>query len=449
MKSTSFRRLWAGPLLACAALPVSVTAQETAPQAQESVQVTAAQLFEFAEQAKAQGDFATAATAYEALANDPDQSIRSEARFRHAIMLADRQGRYADAAVLFRRILDDEPDQARVRLELARMQAMLGNRDEAARELRAVQTADLPPQVARQVRFYQQALSGRKPFGASIELALAPDSNINRATQSDTLGTIIGDFDLSEDAQETSGIGLSARAQTYGRVGLRDDTDLLLRLSGSGRAYEKSQFNDYSLALQAGPEMVLGKAWRVDLAALGGLRWFGGELYSRTLGVTSTVTHAVDPRTQLRLQGSATQEDDRLNNLRDARRAQLSLGLDRAFSQRSGGGVRLSGDRRIANDPGYSTASGGIDLYAFREIGRTTAVVRGGYERLEADRRLFLYPERRKDDRFDISLSGTFRALTFEGLAPLLRVSYERNLSTVEIYDYQRVAAEIGITAAF
>lgn len=425
-------------------------AQDVAPaETATEVEVTAAQLFDLARQFEERGQFDQAAAAYRALAEDPDASLRNEARFRHAMMLADRQGRWADAAVLFRRILDDEPDRARVRLELARMQAMLGNREAAARELRAVQTADLPPQVARQVRFFQQALRGRKPLGASFELALAPDSNINRATQSDTLGTIIGDFDLSEDARETSGIGISAKAQVYGRIGIREDTDLLVRLSGSSRFYDKDQFNDYSLAFQAGPEFDLGENWQVDLAGLAGQRWFGGRLYSRTYGLTGTATHALGPRTQMRLQGSATREDDQLNDLRDARRAQLSLGLDRAFTQRSGAGVRLSGDRRVAEDPGYSTASGGIDLYGFREFGRTTAVASAGYSRLEADRRLFLYPERRREDRFDASISATFRALQFEGLAPLLRLTYEKNLSTVEIYDYSRLAAEIGITAAF
>jgi hypothetical protein len=33
--------------------------------------------------------------------------------------------------------------------------------------------------------------------------------------------------------------------------------------------------------------------------------------------------------------------------------------------------------------------------------------------------------------------------------APIVRLHYERNVSTVEIYDYRRLAADIGVTAAF
>src|SRR5690606_33909262 len=102
---------------------------------------------------------------------------------------------------------------------------------------------------------------------------------------------------------------------------------------------------------------------------------------------------------------------------------------DRAFSPSFGGGLALFGSRFAARDPGYATASGGLQGFLFREIGRTTAVLNFGYSHLEADKRLFIYPERRRDDRFSASLSGTFRALTVGTFAPLVRVRYERNFS--------------------
>src|SRR3546814_15887943 len=84
------------------------------------------------------------------------------------MMLADDLERYSDAAIEFRRILDDKPDVARVRLELARMQAMLGNLTAARKELRAAEAAGLPPEVEQLVRFYSSALDARKPVGGSV-----------------------------------------------------------------------------------------------------------------------------------------------------------------------------------------------------------------------------------------------------------------------------------------
>ena len=103
----------------------------------------------------------------------------------------------------------------------------------------------------------------------------------------------------------------------------------------------------------------------------------------------------------------------------------------------------------MARDPGYSTASGGANAYLYREMGRTTAVLNLGYRHLEADARLFLYPRRRVDENVSVSLSGTFRALTIGTFAPMARLRYERNWSTVEIYEFDRVAAEFGLVAAF
>lgn len=50
------------------------------------------------------------------------------------------------------------------------------------------------------------ALSGRKPFGASAEMTMTLDTNINRATTAGTLDMIIGAFNLDDKARATSGI---------------------------------------------------------------------------------------------------------------------------------------------------------------------------------------------------------------------------------------------------
>ena len=332
-----------------------------------------AELFTFADTAREAGDFVTAEAAYRALAGNPDRDLSSEARFRLALMLADQMERPREAAVLLREILDEQPDAARVRVELARMQAMLGNFEDARRELRAAQATGLPPEVDQIVRFYANALSARKPWGGSFQAALAPDSNINRATQSDTLETVIGDFDLSEDAQATSGVGLSLRGQAYYRLGIDRTADLLLRANAATRFYGKDEFNDYIGSLQLGPQFTWGNE-RVSVAALVSHRWFGNDPYNTAYGISANWQHPVNETTRTTLDATVIRSDDKASDLRDAHRYSLALGVDKAFSARFGGGLSLSGFREVARDPGYSLASGGLNLYLFREIGQTTLV---------------------------------------------------------------------------
>lgn len=426
-------------------------AQSVAPLADaplREVNLTSTELFEFADAARDGGDFATATKAYRALADNPDMELRSEARFRLGMMLADQQQKYREAAVEFRRILDEKPGAARVRIELARMQVLMGNLGAAEREFRTAQATGLPPEVERLVRFYANALSARKPFGGSLEVALAPDTNINRATRSDTLGTVIGDFTLDQDAKARSGLGLTARGQTYFRTGIDKHAQLLVRLSGSATIYQASQFDDMALSLQLGPEYSSG-ADRISFAAGPSWRWFGLEPYSFSYGVSGNYRHPLGKRTQLTIDGGIARTENRRNQLQDGEAFTLSLGIDRAFSARFGGGVQFSGARETARDPGYATASGGISTYLYREIGKTTAIATLSYNHLEADERLFLYPQRRRENRIGASLQGTWRSLRIGSFAPFAKLRFERNWSTIEIYDYRRLAAEFGLTAAF
>ena len=426
--------------------PDAAAARQPVP-VPEVVVLTPVQLFAFADTARDRGDYTSAETAYRALATNPDIEIRTEARFRLGMMLAD-QHRYADAAIELRKILDEKPRAARVRLELARMDAQLGRPGDAARELRAAQAAGLPPEVQQVVRFYASALEDQKPLGYSLGLSIAPDTNINRATKSDTLGTIIGDFTLDENAKAKSGVGLALQGQVYGRLGLDAKTRLLVSASGRGNLYRQSQFNDVIAALQAGPERVVGGG-RINLNATVSWRWYGGTPYSRAFGGGASWRHPLGKRGQVQLGGAVTRDNSLRNDLQDATDYSLSAQYDHAFSARFGGGVQLSGARSTARDPAYSTASVNAGIYLFREFGSITGVLNLGFGHLEADQRLFLYPQRRIENRYSAGLAATFRSLRLGQFAPLARIGFERNISTVEIYDYSRFSGELGITASF
>ena len=167
--------------------------------ASQSIQLKPDQLLELAQLAQTRGDTGTAEAAYKALSYDPNSDIRNEARFRYSKMLAAR-GSTTDAAMLLRQILDEKPQAAPVRLELAGLLDQMGDKEGALRQIRAVQAGGLPPAVARLVDRYSEALRAQRPFGGSFEMALAPDSNINHATSSDKLGTVLGDFDIAKES---------------------------------------------------------------------------------------------------------------------------------------------------------------------------------------------------------------------------------------------------------
>ena len=73
----------------------------------------------------------------------------------------------------------------------------------------------------------------------------------------------------------------------------------------------------------------------------------------------------------------------------------------------------------------------------------------GGVHRLEGDAPLFLFPERRREWLYLASAGATFRQVQWEGFAPVVRMTWERNQSSVGLYDYRRLGVTFGITRAF
>jgi hypothetical protein len=47
------------------------------------------------------------------------------------------------------------------------------------------------------------------------------------------------------------------------------------------------------------------------------------------------------------------------------------------------------------------------------------------------------------------SAGATLRYIKVAGFSPVLRVSYERNTSPLQLYDYRRFGGEVAITRAF
>ena len=434
-------------LAAATAVPPRSAVAAPSESYRRTLVLTPGEMFKLAEVATIKGDLTTASAIYAALERNPDSDVRAEARFRYAKQLLGEK-RNREAALLLRRLIDEKPSATVARLELAHTLQLLGEPGAALRELRAAQASGLPPAVARLVDRYSEALRASRPFGASFEIALAPDSNINRATRSDTLGTIFGDFDIGKDSKAKSGMGLSMQGQAYRRLSIGADNSLLVRLSGAADLYRKMDFNDIAVDLAAGPELRLGRN-QLNFEAGATQRWFGQKPFMRSARIGATWVRPIGDVMQLRLSGSAALIDNQMNDLQSGKAFSGKLDVERALSATMGIGLNLSRDRQSLKDPGYSTTGWRVGLLGWRDVGRMTFTAEAEMGRLHADDRLQLFPDKRSDRYSSISLGATFRQLQWHGFAPVTRFSIERNRSTIEFYDYRRTRSEVGVVRAF
>ena len=437
--------------LAVAAAPLGVTsaaaaaAPATAPA--PSRELSAIEVFAVAERAQRAGHAEDAIRLYDALTQDRNADIRAEARFRKGMLLAALK-RYREAALAFRTLLDEKPDAARVRLELARVLALMGDDSSARRELRQVQAAGLPEQVARTVGQFDAALRSHKRAGLNLEFALAPDTNINRATEDRTLDTVIAPLTLSRDARAQSGLGIHLSGNGYVKIPVGSGLSAVPRVDSLATLYGKSEFDDISTRVMIGLE-VQRRHDRLSPSIGHSWRWYGKRSYTHTDVAQLDWIHVLGRRAQLTGSVSAATTDYQLNDLQDGKLYSVSAGIERALSARSGISITLNAARQTARDPGYATASGGVRLLGWRETGHTTLYASAALQRTEGDAALALFGERRREWFTSVRAGATLRGLAVHSFAPYVRIGYERNASSVALYDYRRFTSELGITRAF
>lgn len=430
----------------CVAMSANEASSDAALRS-HSASVSAAQLLTLAEKEIEVGNVVAAKTIYGALESDPNVAIRSEARFRHAQILI-REKHLNEAALLYRKILDEQPEAQRVRLELAELLARMNDLSGARRLLRQAQAGGLPQDIARAVNQYAAALRSQKPITASFEVAVAPSTNINRATSATTLDTVLAPFQLSDDARAKSGLGLRIGGQTTARLPVASTLKLMMVISGHGSFFRQSSFNDMRASSQIGAEVQIG-ALRLQPLIGRNWRWYGGERFARTDAVSVNVIKPVGKRAQIDATARVGRSSYRLNDFQNGATYDASATLERALSARAGGSATMFFERQDARVSGYATTAGGMQMLGWRDVGRSSLYLTAGLSRLVADDRIYLFRKPRREWLLRATAGGVFRALTVQHFAPLVRLSYERNQSTVGIYDYQRLGAEIGISRAF
>jgi len=433
--------------VAIAAAPVLQFGVGPADSAIQTRALNAGQMFALADQAQSRGKVGLAEKVYRTMLADRSAEVRAEARFRLA-MIERGRGRLTEAAVLLRRVVDEQPNAQRARLELAGILARMGDEDSALRQLRALRSIDLPPNVARFVDRLTASLQAAKPFGVQVELAFAPDSNINHATRSDSLGTVFGDFTIDDEAKAKSGVGAAIRGLAHGRIGLSDSVALTSRASVDASLYRHKDFNDISVELAAGPEWRAGRT-RLSVEAAAGQQWYGMKPFQRSFRMAAAAVAPIGSLSQLRLDVAGRQVDNRFNGLEDGRGYSAQARFERALSPRLLLSASLAADRFHARDAAYSTKAWQAGIAAYREVGSVTVSAELTVGRLKADERLQLLPEARSDRLRRIAFGTVFRRLSLAGFAPVTRLVIERNRSTVEFYDYKRVRTEFGISRAF
>lgn len=412
-------------------------------------QVTPAQLLAKAEALVHAKQYDRALPLVEALGQVPD--LRMQQQFL-AGYIAVETGDLKQAIKTFRSILDDNPGQTRVRLELARTYLMNGKEASADYHFRLAQNDDnLPDEIARTIRNTRSILRDQRVWRFSFDFGFAPDTNINGATNAETidvnfgaifpiLGDARGELELDENARQKSGIGQIAGFSGGVRLKASDKLAFLFDADSKVINYKGTAADDIVGQIAAGPEFRIARYASVSVQAVGQQRWYGGRLATREYGARVGLQTALSQGQRVGIELDGRRTESKLSDSYSG----WQLGANATYEHLIGKSLIASASifarRDLLESDGYSSLNYGLNLGIGGELPfGLNAGISGSISRSTFDEALEFYStEKRQDWRsFARAYIGS-RQVKVLGFSPSIDYNYSRVDSNYDLYQMNR-----------
>lgn len=406
------------------------------------VRLTAAQLLKKTQEFVEKKDYAHALPMAQALGQAPGYEFES----RYLIgFIAVESGDLNTAEAQFRAILERNPKQTRVRLELGRVMLMKGKNSAADYHFRlAAEDKDLPPEIAKTVRNIRSVLRDKRIWRFNFNLGLAPDSNINSATSAETVNINFGPFELpltlDPNARKKSGIGQTGGFSAGLRLKASDKVAVLIDSDARFVNYEGKFADDVQIQFAAGPELKINNTSSVSVQGLAEQRWYGGRVANRDFGGRLGYQLVLDAgqRIGVEIDGRNTQ-----SHFSSAYSGWL-VGGNVTYERIVGGTFIASasafGRKDMLESEAYSNHSYGVSVGIGGELPfGINGGIMGSVSRAKFDAPQYIYSNDPRDDlRFFGRATLGMRSLSLMGFSPSVEYNFTRVDSNYEIYDSTR-----------
>jgi len=381
-------------------------------------------------------------------AGDPDYD------YALGIAAADT-GHSPEAILAFQRVLAIQPNNAQARAELARVYALTGDVDTARAQFDTViEDPSLPDPVRQRfnriVRDLDRARGGGTSVTGFAEASAGIDTNVNTATNltSITLPVFaaLGPANLSGGATRIDDAFLGGDAGISVASGVSQQTRLFASLLGSIRDNRDTDAFDQGVATATtGFGYTLANRDIVSLSGQAQQFWLAHDRYRFAYGPTAQYTHRLAGGRALSIQTQWLRLDYRTDPLRDADRLMLSLSYAGkiSYAALSGGHeeTRNQASDNLSNS--FAGVRGGFE----KPVGRASIVGGFGVEYRHYDDADPLFLKRRSDWQLDASAGVRLLLAPHVFLRP--SVAYTRNISNIDLFEYGRFVASVGLRVEF
>jgi len=358
--------------------------------------------------------------------------------------------RPAEAAGVYEGMLKKNKALPRVRLELARAYAALGETGKAREQFLAVLAGSPPPLVGENINKYMASMAPRKSWSARAGLGYVWDSNINAGPEARTVLMFGAPFTLSNDSRETSGSGYTASLEGSWLRELKPGLALQADAGYSRARYEGAHgFDSDSFSASAGPTFG-GRGFVLSAPLVFENLRVGHVRYNIAYGLAPQVLEPLGAR--LSAEGSLVLQHKKYyvgGGQRTGPVWSASAGVKYSLGSKSFARASLRHAAEGTSEDYLDNVSDGLSLgwYAGLPAGFSFYASPGfsltRYGAAEA-----AYDERRRDAQYSgvLNLSKEFPAA---GLSAAAGFTFTRNDSNLGLYDYVRRQLTLRFSMAF
>ncbi|ETX28456.1 hypothetical protein RISW2_06845 [Roseivivax isoporae LMG 25204] len=329
---------------------------------------------------------------------------------------------------------------------------------------RAAQNAPTDADRARAVRDFRY-VKARNRWSSELSFSIAPSSNVNGGSSSDTTEYYGIPFELQGTAKALSGIEFALGISTTYTLVEREHAKTDIHLSAFHQTYtlsdeardtapdvEGSDFAYSSLSFG------LTQDWLAPGRRLGGSvgatlsqGWYGGDPLTRTARLTGSLRYVLGPK----LVGEASLSRDwqtGLGDREDADSWRAALGAVTVLGPGHRLGLAVSRLESVSDADFLDYDRTGIDLTfsLAKPLPLLDTAVGFGLSaaRKHHDETTF-GPDGREEHIYGARASFTFNAIDYYGFAPVLTLRADRTVANIGVYDSEEFGMEIGIRSRF
>ncbi|MDE6250984.1 MAG: surface lipoprotein assembly modifier [Alphaproteobacteria bacterium] len=371
--------------------------------------------------------------------------------------ISQRQGDIDTAIKIYRKILDDQPNLARVRFELAVCYMHQKKWRRADYHLRlAMAGGDLPDNAKQMMNYYRYVIRQNKNWNVWFNFGAAPDNNVNNSVGgSECVMTMFG-LMCRDLAQPESAIGSNFSLGGNYEFKLSDNWRWKSDANIYTNIYDKHDYDDLYLSLSTGPRYVWrnGDMW---LAGVGSRRWYGWDAYNWSAGVKLDTnydfTRKLSGGLYLRFMENTY---DEYGDILDGQTYSANTRLTYSFNASVYATLRTGIAREVAKNSIYSywAPSLGIGVGAELPWGFHVYAEPSVYWSLYDDPKWVVKDSRFKQvterdftHRYSVSLSNN--KLDIWGFVPTITVSYTKRESNIWQREYDKTALEFSMQQRF